>query len=57
MIGSSASSHEPRLQAASVPIVVPTTKLITVAKPTSITVHQMCWAMMCVTGTLPRLSE
>ncbi len=36
-----------------VPITVPSTKLITVAMPTRITVHQMCWLMISVTGALP----
>ena len=39
------------------PITVPSTKLMTVAVPTSTTVHQMCWPIDVVTGALPRLSD
>src|SRR5450755_1990273 len=57
VIGKSDSSHDPRFHAASVPIVVPTTKLIMVDKPTRTMVQYMCCAMTCVMGTLPRVNE
>ncbi len=51
--GSSDSSQPPRRQAARVPMAVPSTKLMTVARPTRTTVHQMCWLITVSTDVFP----
>jgi len=48
--GMTASSHVPRFQPATTPRKVPSPDPITVAIPSSATVHGRLWAMTCETG-------